>query len=110
MTGIARFYLTKLLKEHPHPLALVEAVDENALVEGEPAILHACSITYILSYIYFNKGTYTNIKLYNTMILIEFHAGSSELKTLVREFRTHALELLDMLDSSLPIVAKLKVN
>ena len=44
------------------------------------------------------------------MILIEFHAGSSELKALVREFRTHALELLDMLDSSLPIVAKLKVN
>ena len=35
MTGIARFYLTKLLKEYPHPIALVEAIDENALVEGK---------------------------------------------------------------------------
>ena len=35
VTGIARFYLTKLLKEHPHPIALVEAIDENALVEGK---------------------------------------------------------------------------
>ena len=35
MTGIARFYLIKLLKEHPHPLALVDAVDENAMVEGK---------------------------------------------------------------------------
>ena len=51
VTGIARFYLTKLLKEHPHPLALVEAVDESALVEGEHAFIHACSITYIFGYI-----------------------------------------------------------
>ena len=35
VTGIARFYLTKLLKEYPHPIALVEAIDENALVEGK---------------------------------------------------------------------------
>ena len=35
MTGIARFYLTKLLKEYPHPIALVEAIDENVLVEGK---------------------------------------------------------------------------
>ena len=35
VTGIARFYLTKLLKEFPHPIALVEAIDENALVEGK---------------------------------------------------------------------------
>ena len=51
VTGIARFYLTKLLKEHPHPLALVEAVDENALVEGKPTFIHACGLhrcTYIL--------------------------------------------------------------
>ena len=34
VTGIARFYLTKLIKEHPHPLALVETLDENAMVEG----------------------------------------------------------------------------
>ena len=35
VTGIARFYLTKLLKEYPHPIALVEAIDENTLVEGK---------------------------------------------------------------------------
>ena len=35
VTGIARFYLTKLLKEHPHPLALVDTLDENAMVEGK---------------------------------------------------------------------------
>ena len=35
VTGIARFYLTKLLKEYPHPIALVEAIDENALAEGK---------------------------------------------------------------------------
>ena len=54
-----------------------------------------------------------NIIIYSSLTLIiffqEFHAGSSELRALVREFRSHALELLDMLDSSLPIVAKLKV-
>ena len=43
------------------------------------------------------------------MIILEFHAGSSELKALVREFRSHAIDFLDMLDSSLPIVAKVKV-
>ena len=35
VTGIARFYLTKLLKEHPHPLALVDTLDENTMVEGK---------------------------------------------------------------------------
>ena len=44
------------------------------------------------------------------MRITEFHAGSSELKALVREFRSHALDLLDLLDSKLPIVAKLKVS
>ena len=44
------------------------------------------------------------------MRIIEFHAGSSELKALVREFRSHALDFLDLLDSKLPIVAKLKVS
>ena len=38
VTGIARFYLTKLLKEHPHPLALIDTLDENAMVEGKSEI------------------------------------------------------------------------
>ena len=52
MTGIARFYLTKLLKEYPHPIALVEAIDENALAEGKkyygPVIFYSRNIITML--------------------------------------------------------------
>ena len=108
VTGIARFYLIKLIKEHPHPLALVEALDENSMVEGK-SLFCILNIS-VKSRVYFLSGpefdtTLIPIQLFFT----EFHAGSSELKALVREFRSHALELLDMLDSSLPIVARLRV-
>ena len=41
VTGIARFYLTKLLKEHPHPLALVDTLNETTIVEGILLIVHS---------------------------------------------------------------------
>ena len=73
--------------------------------------MHVALHVYLVPsiYIYNKYGFSFYVELY-IIIFIEFHSGSSELKALVREFRSHALDLLDRLDSSLPIVAKLKVS
>ena len=98
------------MKEYPHPIALVEAIDENALAEGKkyygPVIFYSRNIIW-KEFKYYNAWWFN---ITSKIRITEFHAASSELKALVREFRSHALDFLDLLDSKLPIVAKLKVS
>ena len=126
VTGLCRFKLVSVIQEHPYLVATVNQLDDIKNISGEGERM----MMYTLFSLFFFKLKLNDIKnigregeiiLSKKYIVMEccviaysFHSffvtDDAQVAELVAEFKEASKKLIDMLDISLPGVAKLKVR